>query len=50
MYQDEIQVLILPDSAQCVLDELGRNSLDMNEYDCPLVNGSCNGNCRYYEK
>lgn len=50
MYQNGVEVLILPDSARCILDELGRSPLDMNEGDCPLGNGTCDGNCRYYEE
>lgn len=48
MTQDGVEVLILPDEANCRADEERRSPLDLDE--CPLGYYSCSGNCYYYSE
>lgn len=47
MYQDGVEVLVLPDSAKCIfLDEDKRNPLDIEV--CTMGYEECTGECEYY--
>lgn len=48
IYQDGVEVLVLPDSAKCMADESNRNPLDLDE--CPMGYDECLGDCEYYEE
>lgn len=48
MYQDGVEVMILPDSAKCLADEEERSPLDI--YECPCGNETCTGYCEYYDE
>ena len=34
MYQDDVEVMILPDSAECLVDDDGRSPLDLDKCQC----------------
>ena len=46
LFQDEIEVGVLPEDAHCKLDDNKEYILDL--YPCPLGNEFCTGNCYYY--
>lgn len=46
MYQDNVQVYILPENAMCIADEEKRSPLDIEE--CPIGNDFCTGDCPWY--
>lgn len=46
MFQDTVEVQILPDNAKCIADNKKRSPLDIS--DCPISNGFCDGDCPYY--
>lgn len=48
MFQDGVEVEILPDCAMCTLDDELRSPLDVS--DCPLGEEFCSGDCPYYEE
>jgi hypothetical protein len=48
MFQDCVEVFVLPDGAMCLLDKDKRNPLYMDE--CPNGELSCDGDCMYYEE
>lgn len=46
MYQDGVEVMILPDSAECLVDVDGRSPLDLDE--CPCGYETCLPDCAWY--
>lgn len=48
MFQDGVEVEILPDCAMCTLDDELRSPLDVS--DCPLDEEFCPEDCPYYEE
>lgn len=46
MYQDGVPVYVLPDGAQCLLDDEGRDPLDLDK--CPCGYDICSGSCAWY--
>ena len=46
MYQDDVEVMILPDSAACLADDDGRSPLDLDE--CPCEYETCFPDCAWY--
>ena len=46
LFQDEVEVGILPDDAHCKLDE--KKEYILNLFPCPLGKEFCSGNCDYY--
>ena len=43
MYRDEVEILILPETAKCLADEELRSPQEIMK--CPLGNLYCNGDC-----
>ncbi len=48
MFQDGVEVMILPDEAHCELDENKEYILDLEE--CPEGCETCSGDCYYYSE
>lgn len=48
MFQDSVEVDILPDCAKCTLDKEQRNPLFMNDDECPIGEEFCIEGCPYY--
>lgn len=46
IYQDGIEIMVLPDSAECLVDDEGRSPLDLNE--CPCGYETCSPDCAWY--
>lgn len=46
MYQNGVEVIVLPDTAKCCADGEERNPLDIHI--CPIGNTECHGDCEYY--
>lgn len=44
--QDGVEVMILPDTAECLVDEKGRSPLDLGE--CPCGYDTCSPDCAWY--
>lgn len=50
LFQDGVEVEILPDCAICMLDDEQRSPLDIPENECPLDEEFCSGDCPYYDE
>ncbi len=50
MFQDGVEVEILPDCAMCTLDDELRSPLDIPDDECPLGEEFCPEDCPYYEE
>lgn len=48
MYRDEIEILVLPETAKCLADEELRSPQDISR--CPLGNNQCSGDCECYSE
>lgn len=48
LFQDGVEVNILPDCAMCTLDDKLRSPLDIDE--CPIGEEFCPEDCPYYEE
>ena len=48
LFQDEVEVGVLPDDAHCMLDLNQEYILDLDK--CPECNEFCSGNCMYYSE
>lgn len=48
IYRDNVEVLVLPDSAKCLADEELKNPQDISI--CPLGNMQCSGECECYSE
>lgn len=48
MFQDFVEIMVLPDGAKCLADEECRDPLDIEE--CPLGYEVCSGNYSYYNE
>lgn len=46
IYTDGVRVFCLPDGAECLADDDGRNPIDMDE--CPCGYDTCSGDCAWY--
>ena len=46
LFQDEVEVGVLPDDAHCKLDD--NKEYILNLYPCPLGREFCSGYCDYY--
>lgn len=46
IYQDGIEIMVLPDSAECLVDDEERSPLDLNE--CPCGYEACSPDCAWY--
>lgn len=46
LFQDDVEVGVLPEEAHCKLDDNKEHILDLSE--CPLGNEFCTGYCDYY--
>lgn len=50
LFQDGVEVEILPDCAMCKLDDELRSPLDIPDDECPLGEEFCSGECCYYDE
>lgn len=48
MFQDGVEVMILPETAKCKADEKQRSPLDVDI--CPYGHDICTGDCIEYEE
>lgn len=48
MYQDRVEVMVLPDGAKCQLDDQRRSPLELEV--CPLGYEYCSGECVNYQE
>lgn len=46
IYQNGVEIMVLPDSAECLVDDDGRSPLDLEE--CPCGYEACSPDCAWY--